>query len=210
VGAAAPPRDVYCMLLRRLLVVLVLALVLAPGALASGGHYAFDGGTPEEQAQVTAALAASSFDFSVIPSTVTVHIVRGTDSKAIPGEIWLDADLLDSGTFAWGVVQHEFAHEVDFLALTETQRAELRALLGGTAWFGGAVHGQLSCERFADLVAWAYWQSPDNVLKPAGATDEGGQMTPAAFRAALGQILPQARAVRQLAAVQVKRAPRKG
>jgi len=33
-------------------------LALAPGAFASGGHYVFDGGTANEQAQVRAALEA--------------------------------------------------------------------------------------------------------------------------------------------------------
>jgi hypothetical protein len=194
-------------LLRRLLPTIALALVLAPSALASGGTYVFDGGTRAEQAQVKAALDASSFDYSIVAQQVTIHIRRGSATEARPGQIWLDPDLLDSGRFAWGVVQHEYAHQVDFLVLTDAQRAQLHILLGGAAWCSGAAHDQLDCERFADLVSWAYWTSPDNVLKPTGATDEGGQVTPAAFRAALAQILPQP--TRRVAAVQVKRAPRK-
>jgi hypothetical protein len=191
----------------RVLVLLVAALALAPSALAKGGAYAFDGGTRAEQAQVTAALTASSFDFSVVPATVTVHIARGADSRATPGQVWLDADLLDSGSYSWGVVQHEFAHQVDFLALDGTDRTALQGALGGAAWCSGAAHADLACERFADLVAWSYWQSPDNVLRPAGAADEGGQLAPAAFRALLARLVPAA-PVRATAAV-VRKAPRK-
>ena len=170
----------------RFLVVLAAALALAPTALAKGGGYAFDGGTPAEQAQVRAALTASSFDFSVVPSTVTVHIAPGADSRATPGQVWLDADLLDAGSFSWGVVQHEFAHQVDFLVLDAGARATLQATLGGTAWCSGAAHAELGCERFADLLAWAYWQSPDNVMQP----DSASPVTPAAFRALVSRLLP--------------------
>lgn len=170
----------------RLLVVLAASLVLVPSALAKGGSYVFDGGTPTEQAQVKAALAASSFDFSVVPATVTVHIAPGADSRATPGQVWLDADLLDAGSYSWGVVQHEFAHQVDFLRFDDAARATLQAALGGAAWCSGAVHEQLGCERFADLVAWAYWQSPDNVIRP-----EGSHPTAAAFKALLARLLPQ-------------------
>ena len=189
------------MRLRLLLLVLLGALVLAPTAFAGGGAYVFDGGTAGEQAQVRAALAASSFDFSVVPATVTVHIARGVDSQALPGQVWLDADLLDAGTYAWGVVQHEFAHQVDFLLLDDARRAVLQAALGGSAWCSGATHDRLGCERFADLVAWAYWPSPDNVLRPAG----GGPISPTAFRALVSRLLPAP--VRVTAAV--RRPPQK-
>lgn len=173
-------------MLRRFLIVFATALALAPAALAKGGAYAFDGGTPAEQGQVRAALAASSFDFSVVPATVTVHIARGADSRALPGQVWLDADLLDAGSFSWGVVQHEFAHQVDFLVLDDAARTTLQQAVGGSAWCSDASHDQLGCERFADLLAWAYWRSPDNVMQP----DSAPPVTPAAFRALVSQLLP--------------------
>jgi hypothetical protein len=185
----------------------VAALAVAPAAFASGGNYAFDGGTKAEMSQVTAALDASAFPWGIVPGPVVVHIGRGVDSSAAPNQIWLDADLLDAGTFSWGVVQHEYAHQVDFALLTDTTRAQLHTLLGGTAWSGAEGHANLDCERFADLVAWSYWVSPDNVMKPQSAQDEGGQMAPAAFRAALAAILPavnvtpQVPATRKLASV---------
>lgn len=189
-------------MLSRLLLVTVASLVLAPGALATGGNYVFDGGTPAQQAQVRAALDASSFDFSLVPGPVTIHVVRGVVPEASPGQIWLDASLLDSGRFAWGVVQHEYGHQVDFALLDDSERARLQSLLGGMSWCSGAPHDQLTCERFADLVAWAYWESPDNVMKP-----DGGGFAPAAFRRVVAQLLP----VRVLAAVDsTTRPPRKG
>lgn len=178
------------MLLRRALLVLLAALALSPAAYARGGDYVFDGGTRAEQAQVKAALDASSFDYSIVPEVVTVHIARGIASAAAPGQIWLDADLLDAGRLSWGVVQHEYGHQVDFSVLDDADRAQLQRLLGGSAWCSGAAHAELTCERFADLISWAYWTSPDNVLRPTGTTDEGGQVSPAAFRAALAQLLP--------------------
>ena len=178
-------------MVKRLLIALAAALVLAPAALAKGGSYVFDGGTRAEQAQVKAALDASSFDYSVVPATVTVHIVRYATTEATPGHIYLDPTLLDAGRFSWGVVQHEYAHQVDFLVLTDAARAQLQAALGASAWCSGAAHAQLGCERFADLVSWAYWQSPDNCMRPASASDEGAQLTPAAFRALLTRLLPQ-------------------
>jgi hypothetical protein len=179
------------MLLRRALPLLIflVALALSPGAYARGGNYVFDGGTPAEQGQVKAALDASTFDFSVVPTAVTIHIGRGLSSSAGPGQIWLDADLLDAGRFSWGVVQHEYGHQVDFSVLTDAGRAQLQPLLGGSAWRSGAAHGELASERFADLISWAYWASPDNVLRPTGKADEGGEASPAAFRAALAQLL---------------------
>jgi hypothetical protein len=171
----------------------VLMLLARPGSgAASGGRYVFAGGTPAEQAQVTAALAASSFDWSVVPGTIVVHIARGSTSDATPGSLWLDADLLDAGRFAWGVVQHEYAHEVDFLVLSGAQRAQLQLLLGGRTWWndGTLPHADYGCERFADEVAWAYWPDSDNVMRPASSQDEGGQVPPAAFRRALETLLP--------------------
>jgi hypothetical protein len=178
---------------KRLLLHLSLAaaaLAIAPAAFASGGTYTFDGGSKAQQGQVVAALDASSFPWSIVPGSVVVHIQPGVASAAAPGQIWLDADLLDSGRFAWGVVQHEYAHQVDFALLNDATRAQLHTILQGAAWSGPEGHASLDCERFADLVAWSYWTSSDNVMKPLSAQDEGGQATPAVFRAALATILP--------------------
>src|SRR5437870_4753764 len=87
---------------------LAAAFVLAPSALAGGGNYTFDGGSPAEQAQVRAALGASAFDWDVLPSRVVVHVVPGAFPHATPGEVWLDPALLHAGSFSWAVVQDEF------------------------------------------------------------------------------------------------------
>ena len=178
---------------KRLLIQLFVAaamLAIAPAAFASGGNYVFDGGSQPQQAQVTEALNASAFPWGIVPGPVVVHIQRDVASSSAPNQIWLDANLLDAGRFAWGVVQHEYAHQVDFALLNSATRAQLHTVLGGTAWSGAEGHSTLDCERFADLVSWAYWGSADNVMKPLSAQDEGGQVTPAVFRAALAAILP--------------------
>jgi hypothetical protein len=169
----------------RSLLPLLLALVVAPPAGAAGGRYAFDGGTCAERAQVTAALDASSFNWSIVPGRVVVHIEPNLVSAAAPGEIWLDSTLLDAGRFSWGVVQHEYAHLVDFALLSDATRAQLAAQLGGSAWWGEAAdQSQLGSERFADALAWSYWPSPDNVLKPRTMP-----VSPAGFRALLSSLL---------------------
>jgi len=174
-----------------LLCLTTAALVLVSPARGVGGRYTIDGGTAREQAQVRGALDTSSFDWSVLPTPITIEIARGQGSYAVPGQILLDADLLDAGRFSWGVVQHEFAHEVDFLLLDDADRTRLQAVLGGLSWFpsGGLAHGLITCERFASTLAWAYWPSPDNVMRPTSGADEAGSVPPAAFRALLAAIL---------------------
>jgi hypothetical protein len=184
-------------MLRRILIGLAAAAAVcafASPALASDVSLSFDGGTQAEQGQVRAGLDASSFNWGMIPGPIVVHIRRGVDSHAVPDEVWFDANLLDAGRYSWGVVQHEFAHELDYTVLTDAMRAQLHTLLGGESWWStdAEAHCQADSERFADLVSWAYWTTRDNVLRPAGAADEGGQVSPAQFRAALAALLPQA------------------
>src|SRR5262245_29576671 len=102
--------------LRAAFAVLAVALVAVPPAAAATARTAFSGGSSRERTQVQEALSASSFDWSRLPP-VTVHIGRVGASYSTPGNVYLDAGLLDSGRFAWGVVQHEFAHQVDFFLL---------------------------------------------------------------------------------------------
>ena len=181
--------------LRTLLPAAVAALVFAHAgtARAAGGNYRFDGGTAAQKSQVRAALNASSFNWNLVPARITIHIVRGEDSHSRRGEIWLDANLLDSGRFAWATVQDEFAHQVDFFLLTPAMRAELQQALGAQAWCYEnttiQAHGDQGCERFTALLPWAYWQSNDNAYRPTSRTSESAAMAPAKFRALLSRLL---------------------
>lgn len=179
----------------RVTAALGVALALTPPSLAAGGSYVFVGGTSYERQQVTQALAASSFDWSAVPQTVTITIQPNVVSQAVPGHIWLDSNLLDSGEFSWGVVQNEYAHQVDFYLLDDLQRAQLTSALGAAAWCYGDAAGltleQYGCERFASTLAVAYWQSPYNCI---GATSDVAPIAPAAFRALLVSLIgPAAR-----------------
>jgi hypothetical protein len=169
------------------------AFLLPAAAHAAGGRYVIDGGTQGERRAVVAALNASSFDWDAVEVKVDIHIVRGLDSYSTPGAIWLDADLLDAGTFAWGVVQHEYAHQVDYLRFDDSIRARFMRLLGASQWCYGAApllaHAAYGCERFASTLAWAYWPSPDNCMKPSSPIDESAAMSPRRFRAALDAVL---------------------
>lgn len=150
---------------------LVAAMLLPSVGRATGGRYAFAGGTPRQRGEVVHALQASTFDWQLVPARITIHIERGVTSQATPGEIWLDANLLHAGIFAWGVVQHEYAHQVDFFLLSARTRELLLRRLGGSAWCTETVvrRDQLGCERFARTLAWAYWPSPENCMRPARA-----------------------------------------
>jgi hypothetical protein len=152
--------------------------------------YVFDGGSAAEQAHVRAALEASSFPWGLVPGTVTIHLAHGVGSKAAPGQIWIDTDSLSAGRFAWGEIQHEYAHIVDFALLDAAGRAQLSRLLGGRGWLVPTVaHDEQGAERFAETLAAAYWPSPDNSAEAFG--------VPAAFRALVSRLL----GVRTVAAV---------
>lgn len=177
----------------------LLAAAVAAGACVSsaagrGGNYGFDGGTPFERRQVVAALDASTFDWGSIPARVTIHIADDVETQAGRGEIWLNSGLLDGGRFTWGLIQHEFAHEVDFFLLDDAARETLTSALGATAWcyeVPGLAHDQYGCERFASNLAWAYWPSKDNCLRPLTKADEAGSVPPARFRNLLARLLLQ-------------------
>jgi hypothetical protein len=169
-----------------------LSLALPDAARAGGGHYALVGGTKAERQTVVSALEASAFDWNRVPDVIRIDIVRGKDSQAIPGRIWLDADLLDAETFAWGVVQHEYAHQVDFLLLDEERRGVLLRELGGATWCAdipGLSHVEYGCERFASTLAWSYWPSPNNCMRPESSRAESAAMPPQRFRALLESML---------------------
>ena len=172
----------------------VLALFAPANARAVGGNYEIEGGSAAERTQIRSALRVSSFDWSVVSSRVRIRVIRGLGSSySDPGEIGLDADLLDAGHFAWGVVQHEYAHQVDFSLFDDTTRARVLVALGGKIWFPGGLlqlrHDQYGCERFASTLAWSYWPSPENSMRPSSNGDESAAMSPHAFRALLQQTL---------------------
>jgi len=173
---------------------LAAATLTVPQVAASAGGTYEVRGAAEARAQVEAALAASSFDWSALSGKVTVHVRRGIATRAAPGQVWLDADLLDSGRFSWGVVLHEFGHQLDFLALDDRDRQTLARALGVKAWGCGPAgptlaHRDQGCERFASMVSWAHWPSADNVFRPSSPLDESAAMSPRAFRALLADVL---------------------
>lgn len=165
-------------------------LLSAAPAHAGGGTYAFAGGTGFQREQVRRALDASSFPWSVVPGRVVIHVIPGHDSEATPGHVWIDANLLDGTSFGWGVVQHEYAHQIDFLLFDDATRRRLNAALGGDTWYQSGAHGAAGVERFASTLAWAYWTSPDNAMAPTSPGDESAALPPAAFRALITSVLP--------------------
>jgi hypothetical protein len=184
------------MALNRIFLVLLAAfacsLAAPAGALAIGGDYVIAGGTPYQQQQVRQALAISAFDWSVVPVQITITIGNTQTSEASLGEIWLSGSLLNSGRFSWGVVQHEYAHQVDFYLLNDTTRTSLTSLLGARDWCfeqPGLRHDQHGCERFASTLAWSYWPVSENCMRPTAASDESAAMAPAAFRALMAGVL---------------------
>jgi hypothetical protein len=177
------------------LLLLLAAALGATQAHAGGGYYRIDGGTAREQAQVSAALAASSFDWDVVPTQIVVHLVRGVESHSTPGHVWLDTDLLRSGSFSWAVIQDEFAHQLDFLLFDDATRTKLTTALGGKAWCHsarpGLRHDEYGCERFASTLVWSFWPSRENAYRPRGSGDESAAMAPGRFRALVGTLVSQ-------------------
>ena len=172
--------------------VLAAAFVLPASAQAAGGSYGFEGASASERSTVRAALNASSFDWGVVPKQVTVHVGRYGVSHSTPGHVWLDRGLLASGRFAWATVMDEYAHQVDFFVLDPARRALLQQRLGASAWcyeVSGLAHGAHGCERFASMVAWAYWPSKDNAYRPASAADESAAMPAGEFRSLLSVVV---------------------
>lgn len=168
-----------------------LAVTRSPSAALPAPGYSFDGGSEAERAVVRSALAASAFDWSLVPGHVTIHIQRRGFCAASKGEIWLSSALLDQGRSSWGLVQHEYAHQVDFFLLDDANRARLDKLLGGKAWWpGGPVlrHDQYGAERFASTLAWSYWPSPHNSLIRFGRA-EATAMPAARFRRLIAGLL---------------------
>jgi hypothetical protein len=151
-----------------------MAVAIVPAAQARGGHYRFDGGTTYERQQVVQALNVSSFNWNVVPWTVTITIRNGSVTSggieaggiSPPRHITLRADILDQGIRSWGLVQHEYAHQVDFARFNDPIRKRLTYLLVAKTWWWrpGIVHAQAGAERFASTLAWTYWPSPDNLL----------------------------------------------
>ena len=181
--------------MRRTILILLSAVAFfafAQSALAGGGSYTFAGGTAKQQAAVHAALEASSFNWSLIPRTITIHIGAYGDSYSTYGDVYLDGSLLNSGRFSWGDVQHELGHQVDFFLFDDAKRAQMLRLIGGEDWcysVPGLKHSDYGCERFASELAWAYWPAPDNSMRPTSAGDEAGAMPVAQFRAVLTQLI---------------------
>lgn len=175
-----------------LLASLVLCMSYTQSADARGGNYIFAGATPTQETTVRSALQASSFDWGVVPAKITIHVGDYGVSHATRGHIYLDADLLSAGRFAWAIVQDEYAHQVDFFLFDAATRARLGMELGGRDWcygVSGLLHHEYGCERFASTLVWSFWQSRDNAYRPTSAKDESAAMAPAKFRALITQIL---------------------
>ena len=174
------------------LVTAVAALALTGQAQAAGGNYVFDGGSAKQRTQVRSALNASSFNWSLVPAQIKIHIAPVGQSYATRGEIWLDARLLNAGRFSWAMVQDEYSHQVDFYLFDAATRTRLNALLGGKDWcygVSGFMHHEYGCERFASTLVWSYWPARDNAYKPLSKSSESAAMSPAKFRALMTQVV---------------------
>jgi hypothetical protein len=170
----------------------LLALIVPGQALAGGGDYVFDGATPAERSTVRAALNASSFNWSIVPTQVTIHVGPYGVSHAKRGHVFLDRDLLASGRFAWATVMDEYAHQVDFFVLDADRRAVLQSALGASLWcyeLAGSDHSANGCERFSSMMAWAYWPSKENSYRPDSPRDESAAMPAAQFRTLMSTLV---------------------
>jgi hypothetical protein len=179
-------------MLRRLAATVAASLVLPASALAGGGDYVFENASPAERSTVRAALNASAFDWGIVPRQVTIHVGAYGTSHSTPGHVWLDRGLLAAGRFAWATVMDEYAHQVDFFVLDPVHRGLLQERLGGSAWcyeLPGLGHAANGCERFASMVAWAYWPTKENSYRPESKADESAAMPAPEFRLLLAALV---------------------
>jgi hypothetical protein len=183
---------------RLLPVIVAAAFFFAAGgnALAAGGNYVFAGGSFGARAQVQAALDRSAFDWDAVPGPVTIRITTCGCAGSRPGEIVLDEGQLTSSPFGsryiWAIVQHEYAHQVDFQVLDQADRDRFSRRFGAGAWcyeVAGLDHDAYGCERFATLVAWAYWRSPANVQRPDWRPEDAPKLRRARLRAFVARLL---------------------
>jgi hypothetical protein len=172
-GGAIYERQVLRLLLATAAALVALVALFAPRPSAGsparpGRGYFLVGGTARERAEVRVALEASAFDWYLVPARITIHIARIPHSYSTPGEIWIDRRTLAAGDQAWGIVQHEYAHQVDFFLLDDRMRARLARLLGAEVWWHDGeprAHALYGCERFASTFALAYWPSSRNIVR---------------------------------------------
>ena len=75
------------------------------------------------------------------------------------------------------------------LTAGSARAADRYSYAGGCYSVAGLKHRDYGCERFASELAWAYWSSPDNTMRPTSASDEAAGMPVAQFRALLAQLL---------------------
>jgi hypothetical protein len=159
---------------RRHLVLLAALVVLALPGKAGAADVAleFSGGSNAARGEVIAALEASAFDWSLIARPVTVQIFDCGCAGSRPGVVVLDETMLASSpygrAYTWGIVQHEFAHQVWWYALDDGRRSELQALLGGADLCYeqlGLPHDAHACELFASTLSWAYWRVAGNPMQ---------------------------------------------
>jgi hypothetical protein len=106
------------------------------------------------------ALETSAFDSSLVPEPVSIQIVDCGCAGARPGVIVLDEALLESTSYGraytWGIVQHEYAHQVWWFALDDARRSFLQEKLGGANLCheqAGLPHDAYACERFTSTLA---------------------------------------------------------
>jgi hypothetical protein len=180
---------------RTTLIALLASLALAGTAQAAGGNYVIEGGSPQTQETVRAALNASSFDFNRVPAQITIKISRCGCAGARPGVIVLDEAVLSDTSlgsrYSWGIIQHEYAHQIDYFLFQESDRAAVRRTLGGQDWCYEVArlgHDEHGCERFADVFSWAFWPAKGNILR-ADAKAIAPKMTPKKLRAFVNRLL---------------------
>jgi hypothetical protein len=155
-----------------ILLAVLFVLLVPANADAAGGSYTFSGGSESARAAVRDALEASAFDWSLVPEPVTIQIADCGCAGARPGVIVLDETLLESipygRAYTWGIVQHEYAHQVWWLALDDVQRSFLRGRLRALDLCyeqSGISPDGHACERFASTLAWAYWPNAGNPMR---------------------------------------------
>ena len=169
-----------------LLVVSIASLALPAGAFARGGDYAFQGGTTAQHSQVRAALAASTFNWSAVPTRVTIHIKQGHSHRrrrrATSGStLGSSAPAALPGPRSRTNTHTRSTSPASTLRRAIASPASSARATGATA-SPASHHAEYGCERFASTLVWAFWPSKDNAYRPTSSRDESAAMPPQQFR----------------------------
>lgn len=126
-------------------------------------NFIFDRGTARQIKIFEDVIDKCTFNWDALPQKVTIHFQDGLGAiTSTRAQIWVDPAEVDTkSSYYSGIVQHELGHQVDFLLLTDRDRAKFSKFMGSPDWSPplgqnpNLDHGKYGREMFASTFAAA-------------------------------------------------------